>query len=225
MLAISRRYADLEALQCKALGVLGSLALCTDVQRVIANEGGVDVALAAMSAHALSASVQCRGCKVLCNLAFEDASVQVRIAESGGAQAIVRAMDALLSNAQVQAEGCAALCNLGANSCEAVAQTLAHSGALAAVVKAMAMHGASQDVQFKVSCTACVVSCEDRRKSCRPVLSCLRLDGFSVCLCMPIEILCLSMHALCLCSLCMHAYGQTGAGRNVARITCTFICA
>jgi hypothetical protein len=158
ILAVSRRYADMEDLQAKALGVLASLALCTDVQRLIANEGGVEVALASMSMHPLSAQVQCRGCKVLCNLAFEDVLVQMRIAESGGVVAIVRAMETLLSCAQVQAEGSAALCNLGANCDDAMAIILATSGAVSAVIKAMAMHGSSRDVQFKVGSASLISS-------------------------------------------------------------------
>jgi hypothetical protein len=156
LLNVARKYASCEHIQENTLGALGSLALCQRVQRAIAMEGGVQVALGAMAGHSDSPQVHCLGCKLLCNLAFEDESVQMEVCVADGVEAVVSAMRRFKDSEQVQAEGCGALCNLAASA--ATSDYVRDGGGIGAVVDGMKIQQDSVEVQFKGCCALCSIS-------------------------------------------------------------------
>mmetsp|Transcript_20309 Transcript_20309/g.46897 ORF Transcript_20309/g.46897 Transcript_20309/m.46897 type:complete len:976 (+) Transcript_20309:1335-4262(+) len=156
LLDVARKHTSCEHTQVHSLGALGSLALCQSVQKVIAMEGGVQVALGAMARHSESSQVNCLGCKLLCNLAFEDEGVQMEVCVAEGVESVVKAMRTFLDSEQVQAEGCGALCNLAASA--ATWEYVRDGGGVGAVVDGMKKQEESEEVQFKGCCALCSMS-------------------------------------------------------------------
>ena len=96
-----------------------------------------------MTAHAGHEGVNEYGCRVLINIALNDAS-QVTIVAAGAIPVILKAMTAHAGHAGVNEFGCHALSNLAWNDANQV--TIAAAGAIPVILEAMTAHAGHEGV-------------------------------------------------------------------------------
>jgi len=132
---------------CKVLVTLAEGS--TEDAMHVANTGGADVAVRAMSASPGDACLQKTGCQLLRTLASvpQRESEEAAIATLGAVQTVLLAMASHPADAGVQEQGCAALSALVLQRNPSSRDNLASRGGLHAVVEAMEHHAASHAVQ------------------------------------------------------------------------------
>eukprot|EP00277_Geminigera_cryophila_P045187 CAMPEP_0173088324 /NCGR_PEP_ID=MMETSP1102-20130122/24846_1 /TAXON_ID=49646 /ORGANISM="Geminigera sp., Strain Caron Lab Isolate" /LENGTH=426 /DNA_ID=CAMNT_0013971165 /DNA_START=469 /DNA_END=1749 /DNA_ORIENTATION=- len=156
-----------------AIKALGTLALDSHHQKVIGNQGGIEMLVSTMRRHPLRVVMQVLGCWALTNLVTNVANQQKIGADPAKRELVVTTITAAMrahpEKCSVLEQGCRALCNLAYHPSNT--EAIASFGGIACVLRAMTQHLENRNIQHH----GCAVLCNGARD--RSSLTVARFGG------------------------------------------------
>lgn len=140
-----KKYPTSSTLQLNGMGVLQNVSMKgSNAKTVIAEIGGIDAVITALSEFLMEPSVLERAFTTLWSLAVLNSN-QVRIAKANGISLVINGMLASIDYEQVQRQGCGCLCTLSSDPSNKV--QIHSSGGIDAIIFGMRAHYASEALQ------------------------------------------------------------------------------